>query len=60
MPSGGQCRSYFYGRGLYRFVTGRRCWLVAGHAGQHETWRSGLGAPFTFRWGRINTRSGER
>jgi hypothetical protein len=46
-----RCKSYFYGRGVIRFA-GRRCERDAGHDGQHVCYRSGLGAPFTFRWGR--------
>lgn len=46
-----RCRAYFYGRGVVRFA-GRRCEMPAGHDGQHTCYRSGIGAPFVFRWGR--------
>jgi hypothetical protein len=47
-----RCKAYFRGRGLMIVRPGPRCDRPAGHGGQHECPRNGLGAPFTFRWGR--------
>jgi hypothetical protein len=47
----GRCRAYLRSRGLFAY-SGRRCERAAGHSGQHSTARSGIGAPFAFRWGR--------
>jgi hypothetical protein len=47
-----RCKAYLRSRGILLFHPARRCELAAGHAGQHSCPRYGLGAPFTFRWGR--------
>jgi len=47
-----RCKAYFGGHGLYVIRPMRRCERELGHSGRHTCSRNGLGAPFTFRWGR--------
>jgi hypothetical protein len=47
-----RCRAYFRGRGVMILRPARRCEQSIGHAGRHVCARNGLGAPFTFTWGR--------